>query len=95
MQEFGALSDDQFVNMTLNTEMQLPSQRETVLDFFGRVQRSYPTMCNFFQRGPQDFVLEEEKDPQGYRWMRLESKRLASGVVNPPSLDAAMEQHLL
>ena len=35
MNSYASLADDYFVNMNLNTEMQLPSARETVLDFFG------------------------------------------------------------
>ncbi|SFI64042.1 hypothetical protein [Planctomicrobium piriforme] len=95
MIDYGALSDDHFVNMYLNTEMPLSTQRETVLDYFGRVQKTYPSMRNFYCRDVNDFVLEEEKDQPSYRWMNLEPKRLGSGVVNPVSLDDAIEQHQL
>jgi hypothetical protein len=95
MNAYDSLADDYFVNMNLNTEMQLPSQRETVLDFFGRVQKSYPTMRNFYSRETGDFVLEEDKDQARYRWMCLEPRRICSGLVNPESIDEAFEQHLL
>jgi hypothetical protein len=95
MNPYSALADDTFINLNLNTELALPSQRETVLEFFGRVQKSYPSMRNFFARETGDFVLEEDKDQPAYRWMSLESKRICSGFVNPPSVDSAMEQHLL
>ena len=95
MVPYSALADDYFVNLNLYTEMQLPSQRETVLEFFGRVQKSYPTMRNFYTRESGDFVLEEDKDQPAYRWMSLEPRRICSGHVNPPTMDAAVEQHCL
>jgi hypothetical protein len=95
MNPYAALADDTFVNLNLNTELQLPSQRETLLEFFGRVQKSYPTMRNFFARETGDFVLEEDKDQASYRWMSVEARRICSGYVNPPDLDEAMAQHQL
>ena len=92
---YSSLSDDFFINVNLNTEMQLPTSRETVLDFFGRVQKSYPSMRNFYTRENGDFVLEEDKDQPHYRWACLEPRRICSGYVNPPSVDEAMEQHRL
>lgn len=92
---YDELADDYFVNLNLNTEMQLPSQRETVLEFCGRVQKSYPSMRNFYTRDQGDFVLEEDKESPRHRWMCLESRRICSGFVNPPTVDDAMEQHLL
>ncbi|MBX3441043.1 MAG: hypothetical protein KF774_01460 [Planctomyces sp.] len=95
MNPYAALADDTYLNLILNTELPLPSQRETILEFFGRVQKSYPTMRNFFARETGDFVLEEDKDQPAYRWMSLEAKRICSGFLNPPSFDEAMQQHLL
>lgn len=89
------LSDDYFVNMNLNTEMALPTSRETILNFFERVQKAYPTMRNFYTRENGDFVLEEDKDQNQYRWLSLESRRICSGYVNPPDVDSAYAQHKL
>ena len=50
MIDYSALADDFYVNLNLNTEMTLPAQRETVLGFFERVQKAYPTMRNFYTR---------------------------------------------
>jgi len=95
MNVYDSISDDYFVNMNLNTEMPLPSQRETVLEFFGRFQKTYPQMRNFFTRDSGDFVLEEDKDQSNYRWTCIEQRRICSGVVNPTTLDDAMPQHEL
>jgi hypothetical protein len=95
MARYGSLSDDFYVNMNLGTEMELPANRETVLHFFERVQKTYPTMRNFYSRERGDFVLEEDKDQGAYRWCTIEPRRVCSGQVNPDSIDRALEQHKL
>src|SRR5262249_61948690 len=93
MPDYSTLADDFYCNMNLNTEMALPASRETILGFFERVQKTYPTMRNFYTRESGDFVLEEDKEQGHYRWISIESRRGLSGYVNPPSIDAAVEQH--
>ena len=95
MNPFGSFGDDFYVNMTLNTEMPLPSNRESILDFFGRIQKQYPSMRNFYCRDKGDFVLEEDKGQGHYRWATVDQRRICSGFVNPPSLDEALAQHRL
>lgn len=95
MPAYESIADDYYINMHLNTEMQLPNSRETVLGFFERIQKTYPTMKNFHSRDTGDFVLEEDKEQGHYRWVTIESRRICSGYVNPPSPEAALEQHLL
>ena len=92
---YNSLSDDFYVNMNLSTEMELPHNRETVLHFFERLQKKYPTMRNFYCRDKGDFVLEEDKDQGHYRWGTIEPRRVSSGHVNPPSVEDALEQHKL
>lgn len=95
MNRYSSLCDDFYVNMNLGTEMELPANRETVLHFFERVQKTYPTMRNFCCRERGDFVLEEDKDKGNYRWCTIESRRVCSGQVNPETIEGAMEQHRL
>ncbi|HUS38101.1 MAG: hypothetical protein WBF93_11510 [Pirellulales bacterium] len=95
MNGYDSLSDDFYINMTLSTEMNLPDNRESILHFFERIQKKYPTMRNFYCREKGDFVLEEDKGSGQYRWISIESRRICSGHVNPSSLDDAMEQHRL
>jgi hypothetical protein len=89
------LSDDFYVNMNLSTEMELPSNRETILHYFERIQKKYPTMRKFYCRDKRDFVLEEDKDRGQYRWTTVENRRICSGHVNPQSISDAMDQHKL
>lgn len=95
MFKYSALAQDFYINMNLNTEMKLPNGRETVLEFFERVQKTFPTMRNFYTRDNGDFVLEEDKDQGHQRWLSLEPRRVCSGYVNPSEAELAMSQHEL
>jgi hypothetical protein len=95
MNGYTALSDDFYVNMNLSTEMELPQQRDTVLHYFERIQKKYPSMRKFYCRDKRDFVLEEDKDRSQYRWTTVEPRRLCSGQVNPTEIEEALEQHRL
>jgi hypothetical protein len=95
MNRYDSVSDDFYINMNLATEMELPSNRETVLHFFERIQKKYPSMRKFYCRDKRDFVLEEEKDRGHYRWATVENRRICSGQVNPASIESALEQHRL
>ena len=95
MHDYSSLCDDFYVNMNLGTEMELPTNRETVLHFFERVQKTYPSMRNFYCRDRGDFVLEEDKDQGNYRWCTIEPRRVCSGWVNPVSIEGVLEQHAL
>jgi hypothetical protein len=92
---YSQLADDYYCNMNLCTEMQLPSGRDTVLSFLERLQKSYPSMRNFFQRENGDFVLEEDKEDGQQRWVSIEPRRICSGHLNPTSADDSMAQHEL
>jgi len=95
MNRYSSLCDDFYVNMNLSTEMELPNNRETVLHYFERIQKKYPTMRNFYCREKGDFVLEEDKDRGQYRWATIENRRVCSGQVNPETVEGALEQHKL
>ena len=88
MNPFATHCDDFCISSHLNTELELPTGRDTVLHYFDRVRKSFPQMSNFAGRDPQEFVLEEDKDTGSYRWMTLEPRRLASGYLNPPDLES-------
>jgi hypothetical protein len=93
MNPYASLSDDFYINTHLHTEMDLPSQRETVLHYFEQLQKRYPKMGRFYQRERGEFILEEDRSHGAYRWASIEQKRICSGIVNPNTLEEAMEQH--
>jgi hypothetical protein len=90
---YSSFCQDFYVNMRLNTQLNLPHNRETVLHFFERIQKEFPDMTQFRKYDNGDFNLEEDRRSGSYRWVRLESRRLVSGYVNPPSLEEALALH--
>jgi hypothetical protein len=95
MGRYHTFCDDYYVNMTLNTETELPQTRETVLHFFEQLKKYHPTMRNFASRERGEYVLEEDKCDGNYRWASIENKRISSGFVNPPSIEEGLKQHAL
>ncbi|MBN2136226.1 MAG: hypothetical protein JW720_00315 [Sedimentisphaerales bacterium] len=92
---YSSLCDDFYVDMCINTEMDLPTQRDTVLAFFERIQKQYPSMNCFYRRDNNDYCLEESRHLGEYRWVTLETDRIGSGVVNPSSFEMAYQQDKL
>ncbi|MCA9270415.1 MAG: hypothetical protein KDA41_18160 [Planctomycetales bacterium] len=95
MSHYGSFCDDFFLNLSLHTEMELPSSREPVLHFFEQIRKSYPQMRNFYARERGEYVLEEDKDGDRYAWTAVERRRVLSGSANPASEDDALAQHAL
>lgn len=95
MNPFAALCDDFYLTCYLNTQLELPRSRDTVLHFCEQISKAYPTMSNFYGRDPNEFVLEEDKEEGTYRWITLESQRIVSGYLNPPNLEDCHPQHEL
>ena len=92
---FAAFCDDFYVNMRLGSQLNLPHQRETLLHFFERIQKEFPSMTRFRKTEAGDYNLEEDRTSHSYRWSSVEAKRLASGHVNPVSLEESFKLHQL
>jgi hypothetical protein len=86
-------ADEFYVNLHLNTEMELPTNRDTVLHFFEQMKKGFPELRNFYSRENGDLVLEGDKEQQSYRWLAIEPRRLCSGQFNPETLEDAYRQH--
>jgi hypothetical protein len=95
LNSFRSLCDDLYLEMYVNTELNLPTGRDTILAFFERIRRQYPTMGSMYQRGKNNFCLEEDRQQGLYRWVSLETDRIGSGMVNPPDFNAASQQNKL
>jgi hypothetical protein len=95
MNRYNTGADDFYVNLNLNTEMELPTARDTVLHYFEQMKKAYPELRNFYTRENGDLVLEGDKERGAYRWLAIEPRRLCSGQVNPESLEEAYSQHEL
>jgi hypothetical protein len=93
MNPYSSLCDDFGVYVYLNTKMDLPTGRETILHFFDSLRKTYPSMTDFDHRESGEYVLEEDREQGSYRWVTLEQRRAATGYVNPANLEVADEQH--
>jgi hypothetical protein len=93
--DYSCLCDDFYLDMHINTELDLPTERDTILAFFERIQKQFPSMCSFYRREENEYCLEEDRDAGTYRWVTLEVDRIGSGVVNPPNFEAAYSQDRL
>jgi len=89
---YSSLCDDFYLDMFVNTEIDLAFQSDTVLAFFERIQKQYPTMASFARRESNEFCLEEDRSSGQYRWVSLEIDRLGSGIVNPSEIDEVCVQ---
>ena len=79
---YRALCSDFYINAKLNVRMELPTNREPVLDLFERARRSFPAM-NSFRRYKDELALESAANATPHRWMAIRSSSVRSGVVNP------------
>lgn len=87
LNSYHSLCDDFYIDMYINTELELPGQRDTILTFFERIQKQFPSMGRFYRRDNNEYCLEEDRDLSQYRWVSLEAERVGSGVVNPTSFE--------
>lgn len=81
----------------LNTRLELPNRRETVLHFFSSLQKSFPDLVHFEKCDGGEFTLEGDRDDGHYRWVTLEPHRVCAGYVNPTSdvdIDSTLERVL-
>lgn len=92
---YSSLCDDFYVDMHVNTELDLPTERDTLLTFFERIQKQYPTMGRFYRRENGEYCLEEDHGSGQYRWVSLEVDRIGSGLVNPARFEEAYHQDRL
>ena len=93
MADFSNVADDFFLNLNVQTTLNLPTNRETVLHFVEAVQKEFNEMTSFFQRETGEFVLEGNRDSGSYRWLELHSHRLTAGYFNPPTLADGYHMH--
>ena len=92
---FSSLCDDFYLDMYVNTELSLPTQRDTILAFFERIQKQFPSMGHFYTGENNEYCLEQDRSAGQYRWLTLETDRIGSGMVNPSSFEDVYAQHRL
>lgn len=89
---YRALSSDFYINQKLSLKLDLPRERQTILDLFDRVRRQFPTM-NQFRRYRDEVALEADQNAQDHRWVAIRTNNIRSGAVNPDRLADAYTLH--
>ncbi len=89
---YRALCSDFYINLKMNVRMELPSNREPVLELFERVRRSYSAM-NSFRRYKDELALESAANATPHQWMAIRSSSVRAGVVNPSTEDEMYGLH--
>lgn len=85
---FSAICDEFQVTSRLFLKLDMTLERETVLHFFDRIRKEYPTLTRLRRRGRRSVVLEEEPSEVGSRrWVRIDADSLRFGVFAPTDMD--------
>jgi hypothetical protein len=95
LNSYRSLCDDFYLEMYINTRLDIPAERDTILAFFERIQKQFPFISHFYRGENNTYCLEESRDIDEYRWITLEPNRIGSGIVNPSSFQEAYCQHKL
>ncbi|MBX3354839.1 MAG: hypothetical protein KF724_03975 [Phycisphaeraceae bacterium] len=90
--EYGLWCRDFYINQKLALKLDLPAGREPVLELFDRVRKQAPSLRHL-RRFDQEIVLESDDHDRTFSWVTMRQTSLRSGMVNPPSLDAAYALH--
>lgn len=91
---FKALCADFYVNQKLQVKMDLPRTRETILDFYERVRKSFPQMMGF-RKYRDELALESNPQEMPHRWLAVKGTSIRSGCVNAESLTECYGLHQL
>ncbi len=89
--DLGAHCDDFYTSARLFLKLDLTLERETVLHFFDRIRKEYPSMRRFRRRDDGAVVLEENesdgRETPSKRWLRLEPGAMRFGYFAPPTAE--------
>src|ERR1043165_2814451 len=91
-ESYKALSSDFYVNLKLSLKLDLPRERQTILDLFDRVRRQFPSMSQF-RRYRDELALEAEPGSSQHRWVAIRNNNIRAGAVNPGTLNEAYTLH--
>ena len=85
----GAVCNDFYVNSRLFLKLDMALERETVLHFFDRLRRQYPSLAKLRRREDGCVLLEEADGDKrsSHRWIRLDPRSLRFGHYAPQDTD--------
>jgi hypothetical protein len=88
---YRALCSDFYLNMKLAMKLELPRERQPLLDLFDRMRRQFPDL-EHVRRYRDELALEAGPDDRG-RWLAVRPRDLRAGVVNPDGPEDALAMH--
>ena len=88
---YRALCSDFYVNVKLAMKLELPRERQPLLDLFDRMRRQFPDL-EHVRRYRDELALEAGTDERG-RWMAVRARDLRAGIVNPEAVEEALIMH--
>ena len=89
MSSFRAICDEFYITARLFLKLELNPSRETILHFFDRIRREFPSLSKFRRRDDGTLLLEEgDSDGESRRFVRVDSESLRFGVRDPSDMDA-------
>lgn len=91
-ESYRAVCSDFYINQKLGLKLDLPRERQTVLDMFDRVRKQYPTMSQF-RKLRDELALEADHHAADHRWLAIRANNIRGGAVNPPVLADAYAYH--
>jgi hypothetical protein len=89
---YRALCSDFYVNQKLAVKLDLPRERQTILDLCDRLRRQFPAM-SLVRRYRDELALETPAAEEENRWVAVKNNTIRSGVVNPARFGDAYELH--
>jgi len=85
---FGAMCDDFYISSRLFLKLEMGLEAESVLHFFDRVRKEYPSLRKLRRREAGALTIEDEADDQGSRrWLRVDPASLRFGHFAPPDVE--------
>lgn len=91
-ESYRAVCSDFYINQKLSLKLDLPRERQTVLDMFDRVRRQYPSLGQF-KKYKDEVALEADQGSPDHRWVAIRTNNIRSGAVNPEALADAYTFH--
>lgn len=88
-ESYNSICDRFYVNTVLGTGLKMPSDRATLVSFFERVQKTFPSLNQFVHRERDgDPMLREDPDLGPHRWLCAGQNTLTSGYMGASDPEA-------
>lgn len=87
---YNTFCDDFYIDMYVNTRFDIPNDRDSLLTFFERITKQFPSMTSL-GRDNSGYSLEESEDSGYGRWTSIDIERIGAGIVNPENFNQAFE----